>query len=222
MNRRKSPAYVLLPILLGVFASTLLSCRADSGAVLSFAEQYRVTAEAAEKAIAASYPYQLADIPEAQTISRVMAKIGTRSATPADLTDALKAEEARVWFLDHFDGEVQAFRTAVAESARRAEAIGNSEIRAAANGVCEELAALLRLSEALLSAQRERSGYLRQFLTSLANRERRWASLSEMSQTNNDLIQLREGLVKRMDGHRDAYRGFLDAVSKKLGISLES
>jgi hypothetical protein len=209
------PLPALLFLLIG--AATSLSCAADdSAAITAFAKQYAVTAEAAEKAVAASYPYQLSDLPEAQTISRVMAKIGARAATPADLQEALKAEEGRAWFVDHFSVEVEALRSHLAQLTLHGDAVADGEIRVAAQNVCERFDTLLGLTEGLLSAQRERSRHLRQFLTSLANRERRFPSLAEMEGTNSELVRLRDRLTESVAEHEAAFEAFQTTSERTL------
>jgi len=182
----------------------------DAGRVTAFNEQYAATVELLERAVAASYPYQLAETPESETVNRVFAKIRTRSASRADFEEALAAERERGWYLDHFAAEVEAFQAAIAELSRRADAIGEAEMREAAAGVCRGFAASLENASGLLAAQRARSQQVTVFFTEIISRERRFPALSEMAATGEQMQRLRESMLQRMREHEAAFGKFQD------------
>ena len=184
----------------------------DAGRITAFNEQYAETVEMLERTVAASYPYQLAETPESETVNRVFAKIRTRSASRADFEEALAAERERGWYLDHFAAEVEAFRGAIAELSRRAGAIGGTEMREAAAEVARRFAVSLESAGGLLAAQRARSQQVTLFFTEIISRERRFPALSEMAATGEQMQRLRDNMLQRMREHEAAFGKFQGLV----------
>ncbi len=194
--------------------------RRDVERAANFSEQYEETVEMKERAVAASYPYQLSGTPEAETISRVFAKIRTRSASRADLEEALGAERGRSWYVDHFDAEMEAFRTSIADLSSRASAIGDEEIREAAADVCQQFAVTMETAKGLLAAQRERSKHVAGFFATLISRERQFPFRTELEATGDQLRRLRDTMVQVMNEHQAAFGRFQGIVERKLGLEL--
>jgi hypothetical protein len=190
-------------------ATLLQGCgQHDAERIRNFTEQYSNTVEMQERAVAASYPYQLAETPETEAISRVFAKIRTRSASRTDLEEALRAERERRWYIDHFASETEAFRAAVTELRNRASAIGEGQIREAAAVVCQQFAATLESIASLLGAQRVRSGHVTEFLETLITRERRFPPRAELEEIGGQLQQLRRSILRTMKEHEAAFQRF--------------
>ena len=201
---------VLLLAVAGAAALAQGCGQRDAEKVAAFNEQYAATVELLEKTVAASYPYQLAETPESETVNRVFAKIRTRSASRSDFEEALAAERERGWYLDHFAAEIEAFRVGIAELDRRAGAIGQTEMREAAEGVSERFSAALESASGLLAAQRARSQHVVVFFTEIISRERRFPALSEMAATGEQMQRLRESMLQNMHGHQAAFGKFQD------------
>jgi hypothetical protein len=194
--------------------------RQDAASVIAFGEQYVQVVELQERAIAASYPYQLAATPETRAVNDVFAKIRTRSASRSDFENALQAEHERGWYLDHFQGEVEKFRAAVAELRTRAAAINDGELRRIADDICRRFTATLDSTAGLLDAQRERSRHVVVFFTEILSRERRFPRLTDLQATGEQLDKLRETMIQAMKEPGAAFERFRSLVESKLGLQL--
>jgi len=192
----------------------------DAKAVTGFADEYKRTVEAQENTIAASYPYQLSETPESRPIRQAFERIRTRSWSAADLEEALTAERELGWYIDHFEGEVESLRMRTAELSAPANSIRDEEIRAAAVNVGEQFFAVLINVERLVSAQRDNSTHVSNFLTSLLRRDRSFPPRAELEATSSRLSQLRESMLRMMNLHQVAFEKFKDIVGKRLGMKL--
>jgi hypothetical protein len=120
---------------------------------------------------ARSLLYRLDITPEEQEMQRLFTKVGSQSASPAELTHGLEIEETRRQdYIDAFDSEIEKVRSLTVELTQTAHTLRDPELRRAALKVCAHYDRLTEICFALAAAQRTRSVWTTAFLKALVER----------------------------------------------------